>query len=137
MLNNQDHQRCVDYTPITTEIAKRRQNVQSIVGEERGMPTRVYFIVAGEEFVKIGVARNVRHRLHTISVACPLPVRLYDDIIGDASFERRLHDIFAKERVRGEWFRWKPLIHLVMEQSCRIAPREMERRMKLFEPLFS
>jgi hypothetical protein len=137
MLNNQGPSGCTDYTPLSTEIARRRQNVQSIMGEERGMTTRVYFVVAGDEFVKIGLARNVRHRLHTISVACPLPVKLYDDIVGDRVFERRLHDIFRKERVRGEWFRWKPLIHMVMERSCELTPRERDLNMKIALELFS
>jgi hypothetical protein len=38
MLNNQGPSGCTDYTPLSTEIARRRQNVQSIMGEERGMP---------------------------------------------------------------------------------------------------
>lgn len=74
----------------------------------------VYFIRCGS-YVKIGRARSVRERLRALQSASPLEMAVVlvikSDIDQDSLRERLLHEFFADERHRGEWF----------ETSARIA----------------
>ena len=71
-----------------------------------GSGCRVYFIEAiGTDMVKIGFTGNgVERRLAALQTSCPLPLRLLACVQGTEQYERALHERFAAERVRGEWF---------------------------------
>lgn len=66
----------------------------------------VYFIRAdGPGLIKIGVAGSVQHRLSTLQTASPVPLTLIAVIPGVGQpVESELHERFAEDRVRGEWF---------------------------------
>lgn len=74
-----------------------------------GAQDRVYFIGAGDH-IKIGLAFQPRTRLMELQVGNPLTLRLLAHIRGGVAAERYLHKFFAKDRVRGEWFRTSPLL---------------------------
>ncbi|MEM9110563.1 MAG: GIY-YIG nuclease family protein [Planctomycetota bacterium] len=61
-----------------------------------------YFMVAGS-FCKIGVSDNPEARLKTIQTGCPETVVLINKIKGNV--ERDMHEMFAKYRTNGEWFK--------------------------------
>ena len=65
----------------------------------------VYFVRCGE-FVKIGRTRaGVGSRTKAFAVGCPYDFSLEARVYGDAGLEKDLHEIFAEQRHRGEWFR--------------------------------
>lgn len=66
----------------------------------------VYFIrAAASGLIKIGVAGSPASRLKALQTASPVDLTLIATIpgVGQAD-ESRLHELFAEERVRGEWF---------------------------------
>lgn len=59
-------------------------------------------------YVKIGFAKDLYQRFHSIKSSNPLDVELLAVFDGDLADERALHDVFASVRVRREWFRYGP-----------------------------
>jgi hypothetical protein len=69
----------------------------------------VYFIQQGAGGpVKIGLAKDVRKRLWTLQTSTPAPLFVRATIGGDRQTERALHAFYAREHIRGEWFRPSP-----------------------------
>ena len=60
--------------------------------------------VHGTDFVKIGIAKNVKRRL--IAIATSMPFEIDQLAVADwpHSEEKRIHHYLAAYRVRGEWF---------------------------------
>lgn len=74
-------------------------------------PDRRLYLMTCREFVKIGVARNVRSRLVMIRTGNPYDVKLFGQYkVEDAGkMEADLHKEFARFQVRGEWFKIRPI----------------------------
>lgn len=85
-------------------------------GDEDNLPTRirpsvpiarpadVYFVRRGDGLVKIGQSTNVAGRVRDLSTAAG-PMELLCTEPGGLARERELHEIFAEDRVHGEWFK--------------------------------
>jgi hypothetical protein len=73
----------------------------------------VYFVgnKPSPEYVKIGIARNVHARVQNLQTASPEQLILLTSMPGGKETESVLHSAFAKERVRGEWFRLSGRVH--------------------------
>lgn len=66
----------------------------------------VYFVEAvGADRIKIGSTTNIEHRLSTLKVGSPFPLRLLAIRRDDGTLEAQLHRQFASNRLHGEWFR--------------------------------
>lgn len=70
----------------------------------------IYAIRAGDlPFVKIGTSwggyAGAGGRLDALQAGCPIELRLLGIIDGDRRAEYELHQRFAAQRERGEWFR--------------------------------
>ena len=75
----------------------------------------VYFVLSGDQHVKIGHTRNARVRLTELQIATHTPLRLVALLPGGAAREAALHRRFARFRVHGEWFRFEgPLVEAVV-----------------------
>jgi hypothetical protein len=57
------------------------------------------------EVVKIGFTTSIRSRLRSLRTACPTQPRAHLLLKGSVLEERELHQRFAVDRIRGEWFR--------------------------------
>ena len=73
---------------------------------------------SGVQYLKIGLARNIKKRMETIAGACPLKIEkaLYFCVgpFGRTlALEQKLHAKFADLRVTGEWFRFEYQQHKV------------------------
>jgi hypothetical protein len=69
----------------------------------------IYFIKFTEvNAIKIGTSDNVSSRLKALQLACPCQLELLGTIPGDQKEEIRLHQKFARFRLKGEWFRAVP-----------------------------
>lgn len=67
--------------------------------------SRVYFIQSGSDGpIKIGKAENPMGRLAQMQVGSPIALRLLGSIPGGIADERRLHEQFKQDWLRGEWF---------------------------------
>lgn len=58
--------------------------------------------VDGSQTVKIGIAKDPKARMATLQTGHPMELSLLWSCDGD--YERELHEVFSKMRVRGEWF---------------------------------
>lgn len=73
--------------------------------EGRSCDGFIYFATIGTGTVKIGFAKNVAGRIAIMQSDSPFPVTLLGVVPGSRADERKLHELFAEERERGEWFR--------------------------------
>ncbi|MEU3434207.1 GIY-YIG nuclease family protein [Streptomyces sp. NPDC006863] len=74
------------------------------------MSTHVYAISSSEQPapVKIGRTANVLRRLSQLQTASPIPLRVWwQRETPDPELERKLHQLFASQRISGEWFRFQ------------------------------
>ena len=75
----------------------------------------VYFILHGTKRVKIGFSIQVDKRLANIQTGLPGKARILYVTPGDMELEKRLHQLFAEDRVSGEWFFYSPAIRVWIE----------------------
>lgn len=76
-----------------------------------------YIIRAGEDGpVKIGKTGDVMGRLASLQTAQPDRLKIIRLIRGDG--ESALHHHFAKNRIRGEWFRFDPTMLTIRVTGC-------------------
>lgn len=68
--------------------------------------TKVYFIQASSGEVKIGYARWPERRLGELQMGHPGQMWLLCAVPGGRDLERKLHQEFASDHVRGEWFKY-------------------------------
>ena len=65
----------------------------------------VYFIEAiGLKKIKVGYSKDVESRLRQLQTAMPFEMRILASVPGTIALESEIHRLFAKTRVRGEWF---------------------------------
>lgn len=84
----------------------------------------VYFIQCNDD-VKIGYSADVKQRLRALQTGNPTMLTLLATMKGDRTTEAYLHNIFASDRIQGEWFRLSQHIHDFMVTSCDLpAPGE-------------
>ena len=84
----------------------------------------VYFIKYGNR-VKIGTCRNVKVRLQSLQAGAPGRYRVYYVTPGGRPLESELHDLFAANRVSGEWFRYSAAVKdwIKADEARRAAER--------------
>lgn len=98
----------------------------------------IYFVLATQtKRIKIGVAKNVRQRLHGLQTGSAEPLMLLGTIKTDDpwAIEAELHEAWWPLRVRGEWFQAHPdlleFIRLERDQRWEVPieePRDNSRR---------
>ena len=71
----------------------------------------VYFIREGVQGpIKIGWSKSPEARIAALQTANPNPLVLLGKIPGPMEEERRIHSIFDRDRIQGEWFRPSPVL---------------------------
>jgi predicted GIY-YIG superfamily endonuclease len=86
----------------------------------------VYFIRDGIGNIKIGVAKDVDKRKAGLQTANPNELEIFyimsvPNMEYAVSIEKALHDMFNKERVRGEWFKEKNILGFLREPEIKIG----------------
>jgi len=89
----------------------------------------VYMVQASDSLVKIGWARDVKKRVSALQIAAAHPLTVLRTIEGERHFEGILHDHFHAERVRGEWFNFRPEM-LSINPAEMAMPRKKKPRKK-------
>ncbi|MGK3995116.1 GIY-YIG nuclease family protein [Sorangium sp. So ce1024] len=89
----------------------------------------VYFIgtKAAADPVKIGTAMVPAQRLKDLQGANPVELHVLASFPGNVNVERAMHGIFARDRIRGEWFRRSPVIIDFIEHLNRGLRPEAKR----------
>jgi hypothetical protein len=72
------------------------------------MKVFTYFIGADVGPIKIGKAKNVKHRLSELQTGHPYKLQILGVIYGDMRLESALHKKFGNIRLEGEWFERTP-----------------------------
>jgi hypothetical protein len=98
-----------------------------LISREEAARTYVYFIEAiGARRIKIGFTKDVRRRLHDLSIGCPFPIELMALMPGSLEDEFTMHKRFGQLHAHGEWFRARPrlrkFIKTLVEQRLAWAP---------------
>lgn len=86
----------------------------------------IYFIFAAEvNRIKIGQTTNVNMRLSSLQSASPCNLSLIAVIPGDHESESRLHERFAHDHFKGEWFVYSPRLraYLIAEAQMKTLDR--------------
>lgn len=90
----------------------------------------VYMIrcINRDNYVKIGVARNVESRLETLQTSSPYRLEVLASIRCNGrrhayDLEKRLHWLFRKQRIRGEWFK-----KVDMKRASDYIKRDVEKQ---------
>lgn len=82
-------------------------------------PGRVYFITArASGTVKVGYSTNIRKRLIDLQTSASVQLAMEFSCAGDRELERTLHAFLKPYRVSGEWFRYGPHIHDLIDELC-------------------
>jgi hypothetical protein len=65
----------------------------------------VYVVRAvGDPPIKVGIAKNVRHRIASLQTGNPRPIELLALLVGDEALEKFWHYQLRDHRMTGEWF---------------------------------
>jgi len=100
--------------------ARRAEIAQEILAMEVEAGIKhvwTYIIRAGEsDMVKIGITTDAIGRLASLQTAHPEKLKIIRLIRGNG--ESALHHHFAKNRIRGEWFRFAPSMLTVRVAGC-------------------
>lgn len=88
------------------QLAEEREKRQRLGLDPRPSDRGYIYYVAAEDRVKIGFAKNVKNRMHTLKTSSPVPLVLLATHRGSQKKERELHRQFAEYRIIGEWFRF-------------------------------
>lgn len=93
-----------------------REDDEPLEDDEEGY---VYFIgpERGDAPVKIGTARNPVRRLAGLQSGHYERLVILGLLPGSFKFEKELHETFARDRVRGEWFRRSEAILKMIENA--------------------
>jgi hypothetical protein len=101
-----------------TERRVSRREARRLQRESQGL---VYIAGAGPNTVKIGFTTNMRVRLKGLATGSPAEIEVLAVFPGTTADERELHQRFAKDHLRGEWFRLSAEIAEFIE-SKKVVP---------------
>jgi hypothetical protein len=84
----------------------------------------LYAIIAGREYIKFGIASDIKQRLSSIQSSCPIACRIVAglrcrDKVSALYIERRVHEILQPFSTSGEWFNFN-------DETSRMARRIIE-----------
>ena len=78
------------------------------------------YLIGCHDFVKVGITDDLTIRLSSLQVGCPYELKLITSWLVSQSgeSERRLHALWKRYEVRGEWF-MLPAGELAAAMNCR------------------
>ncbi len=68
----------------------------------------IYFIQEqnnSEGLIKIGLSGKPQRRLKSMQTNSPVLLEIFVTLPGNEQLEEKLHEMFAENRIRGEWFK--------------------------------
>jgi hypoxanthine-guanine phosphoribosyltransferase len=85
----------------------------------------VYFIVCGDDLIKIGHTTNLRSRLRSLRTATPKELRVLLVVPGTRDDEQELHRKFEAHRIGREWFaRCDPIMEFISSHRMTVPAEE-------------
>ena len=90
-----------------------------IVCIDRTKKDFVYFVQdCSSNNIKIGVSKDVKKRIKSLQTASSSNLVLMGQLLGGRSLEKFLHKVFARYRVKREWFKPAAPILNFISQYC-------------------
>lgn len=109
---------------------EHRESIENVSGTKRscachGTETSgpaIYFITcdAPDFPVKIGTSTRLQDRVTGLRRSMPYPLLVLATFPGGTNEERRLHIMFARQRLNGEWFSRSPAIFAEIDRLKQI-----------------
>jgi hypothetical protein len=93
---------------VLRDMARRRPTSQAT--------SKVVYFLECQDFIKIGVASSLKHRISGFNTVSPYPLVVLAVVSGDMRTEKLLHRRFASARHKGEWFRKTPELLAFIDQ---------------------
>lgn len=112
----------------------RLQEIGPRYGAAEDRSANVYFIQAGDK-VKIGISINVKARMTKMQVGSAEKLELLLTLPGGAEHEKRLHTLFASDRLSGEWFSMSAAIRNFITESSHETSHEVDDMADLREAM--
>lgn len=116
-----------DYEEYVRDREKPREFVLHRCGpiDRMTLTVRGVYLAQCQSFIKIGHAKNISKRMYGISVANPHRVTLLAyipalDFQDALTIERQLHQRFAADRYRLEWFHYTDRIRRFIEEMAHV-----------------
>lgn len=78
--------------------------------------------------IKIGIAKRPFKRLSELQVGSANALTLVGVLAGGGDLEAELHEAFAGDRMRGEWFRWSDRLNELIQEAAEAATRGADPR---------
>lgn len=98
----------------------------------------IYFIAAGDEYVKIGFTKeSVDKRLAILQVHNPLDLKLIAVMDGGLKEEKRLHYQFNSSMLHGEWFILNRKIRNFIANNTKIFFKDLPQQEESPIPLLT
>lgn len=89
---------------LQVEAARARDTAARARIFEQGL-SNIYAVRAADA-VKFGRAINLKQRLETLQIGCPITLQLIESVLGPSCIESCIHYFLKpKAHLRGEWFR--------------------------------
>jgi hypothetical protein len=76
----------------------------------------IYFVQTGDGPIKIGITDDLQSRLTSLQTGSPYPLKLLTYISGGMAMEKKLHEMFRKSNIGGEWFSPSPMLLAYIEE---------------------
>ena len=88
-------------------------------------PCDLYFVrmEIADRPIKIGRSTATGRRLRMLQCASPYPLTCLGLVYGEGEWEPRWHEIFAGQRLSGEWFAASPELERAIETAARAGSR--------------
>ena len=86
------------------------------VCEVEDRPLKILYVlrcqIASETFIKVGICSNLSSRLKSLQTGNPRPIEVVKTyrLLNAQRVEKVVHRTLIIQRVKGEWFRWYPLL---------------------------
>ena len=80
------------------------------------VPAEVIYLISptrdlqAGDAVRVGYTRNVKKRLASLQTGSPERLLLVSVRAGDRALEREVHERWTEHRIRGDWFRFQPVM---------------------------
>lgn len=94
-----------------------REKLMQLRAPDRRLTHGWVYFIQSNGLIKIGFSKNVKRRIVSLQIGAAEPVVLLGTIAGSQVTEKDVHRLFAKELVRGEWFKPSAMLLAYIERE--------------------
>lgn len=119
------------------EADDHQSNLRALEGYAQVAAGFVYFLLSHDTGqIKIGFSKHVERRVQVLKTAAAKGATCLGVLLGTRALERRIHQMYAVLRTKGEWFHGRSeLLGFIDRYSLPIDDDEIQRRQLLWRPV--